>query len=335
MKRINSSQILIFVIVLSSSIKSQTFDMIGYFYSPYESASIIYNYSYEEFNKMAYSDSSIVLKSFLGKQEVFVENIKVKLDTVIYSLEIHKYGTEIQHTFYDTIAIKQISYSYIDTVFEINGISNDGANNHLYGWIFSDSLGESIVDTLDSLPMYPYSKLYRYYNIENDNSLYTSGDTLFIHERPKYVNYWDSYFSTDYLVKADSNLVSYARHYSYYGEGFREKYKLKDIRIVTVNDSNGNLLPSRVFLSQNYPNPFNPSTTMSYTIPVNVKGEMSNVKLVVYDVLGREVATLVNKRQSAGSYEIVFNASKLNSGVYFYQLQSGNFTESKKMILLK
>ncbi len=88
-------------------------------------------------------------------------------------------------------------------------------------------------------------------------------------------------------------------------------------------------------LLQNYPNPFNPSTTISYTIPTNTKNGTVNVKLTVYDVLGREVVTLVNKEQNAGSYKVIFDASKLNSGVYFYQLQSGNFTKSKKMILLK
>ncbi len=88
-------------------------------------------------------------------------------------------------------------------------------------------------------------------------------------------------------------------------------------------------------LSQNYPNPFNPSTTISYTIPASAKGKMANVKLVVYDVLGREVAILVDKAQNAGSYKVVFDASQLNSGVYFYQLQYGVFTESKKLILLK
>ncbi len=117
------------------------------------------------------------------------------------------------------------------------------------------------------------------------------------------------------------------------------KGKQSDIYLIfnyiSMGDVDDEIIPNKTVLEQNYPNPFNPSTTISYTIPVNVKGEKSNVKLVIYDVLGREVATLVNKRQSTGSYEVVYDASELNSGVYFYQLQSGNFTESKKMILLK
>ncbi len=88
-------------------------------------------------------------------------------------------------------------------------------------------------------------------------------------------------------------------------------------------------------LYQNYPNPFNPITKLEYRIPSNVKGEMSKVSLIVYDVLGREVATLVNKEQSAGSYEVQFDASNLTSGIYFYKLQSGSFVESRKMVLLR
>jgi len=88
-------------------------------------------------------------------------------------------------------------------------------------------------------------------------------------------------------------------------------------------------------LSQNYPNPFNPSTVIKYSIPVNVKSEMSDVKLVVYDILGKEIAILVNENQESGNYEIEFNASHFASGVYFYRLQNGNFTETKKMILLR
>ena len=83
-------------------------------------------------------------------------------------------------------------------------------------------------------------------------------------------------------------------------------------------------------LSQNYPNPFNPVTTIRYKIP-----EQSFTKLKVFDLLGREISTLVNEEKSAGNYEVEFNASSLPSGIYFYRLQSGNFDKIKKMILMK
>jgi hypothetical protein len=83
-------------------------------------------------------------------------------------------------------------------------------------------------------------------------------------------------------------------------------------------------------LAQNYPNPFNPTTKISYTIP-----ERNNVSLKIYDMLGREVATLVNTTKEAGNYEVNFNASNLASGLYIYKLTAGNFVSTKKMMLLK
>ena len=83
-------------------------------------------------------------------------------------------------------------------------------------------------------------------------------------------------------------------------------------------------------LLQNYPNPFNPSTTIQYRVSSN-----QFVHLKVYDVLGREVTTLVNEEKSAGNFEIIFDASQLSSGIYFYKMQAGSFVETKKMILIK
>ena len=106
--------------------------------------------------------------------------------------------------------------------------------------------------------------------------------------------------------------------------------------IVSVEDEE--TIPVEFILEQNYPNPFNPSTTIRYSIP-NVAdanfASTTNVILKVYDILGREVATLVNKEQSAGNYSVMFDASSLTSGLYFYKLSSGGFISTKKMILVK
>ena len=88
--------------------------------------------------------------------------------------------------------------------------------------------------------------------------------------------------------------------------------------------------PSDYSLNQNYPNPFNPTTTISYSIK-----SAGDVTLKVYDMLGTEVAYLVNERQEAGNYSIEFNAAELPSGIYVYRLASGNFMETKKLVLLK
>ncbi|MCU7497347.1 MAG: T9SS type A sorting domain-containing protein [Ignavibacteria bacterium] len=97
-----------------------------------------------------------------------------------------------------------------------------------------------------------------------------------------------------------------------------------------VEEGDEDLRPSNYSLAQNYPNPFNPSTTLSYKLP-----EKSFVSLKVFDLLGREVATLVNSEQGAGSYKVEFNASNIPSGIYLYMLRTDNFQETKKMVLLK
>jgi hypothetical protein len=96
-------------------------------------------------------------------------------------------------------------------------------------------------------------------------------------------------------------------------------------------------LPTKFLLSQNYPNPFNPSTSIQYAVSSLPTGQAGRqfVSLKVYDVLGNEIATLVNEELPAGEYEVEFDGSKLPSGIYFYQLKAGNFIETKKMILLR
>ncbi|MCF6270261.1 MAG: T9SS type A sorting domain-containing protein [Melioribacteraceae bacterium] len=93
--------------------------------------------------------------------------------------------------------------------------------------------------------------------------------------------------------------------------------------------------PSTIKLYQNYPNPFNPSTTIKYSIPLNVNRQSSIVKLVVYDILGREVTTLVREEQAPGNYEVKFDATRFISGIYYYRISVGNFAKTMKMILVK
>ncbi len=98
--------------------------------------------------------------------------------------------------------------------------------------------------------------------------------------------------------------------------------------ITVVREPGGN--PGSFLLEQNYPNPFNPSTVIGYQLSA-----VSHVTLKVYDVLGREVATLVDEVQKMGSYEVEFDGSRLPSGVYFYRLQAGTYSRTKKLVLLK
>ena len=93
---------------------------------------------------------------------------------------------------------------------------------------------------------------------------------------------------------------------------------------------NGGLTVTEYLLDQNYPNPFNPSTTIKYQIP-----EDGLVTLKIYDILGKEVKTLVNEQKATGRYEARFNASDLATGVYVYRLSVNDFVSVKKMLLIK
>lgn len=104
---------------------------------------------------------------------------------------------------------------------------------------------------------------------------------------------------------------------------------------IITNIENDNNVEYNFSLNQNYPNPFNPNTKIVFAIPSNLKRETSNVTLKVYDVLGKEVATLVNEELEAGKYEIDFIARDLPSGIYFYTFRSGSFVKTKKMLLIK
>jgi len=94
-------------------------------------------------------------------------------------------------------------------------------------------------------------------------------------------------------------------------------------------------VPEHYSLYQNYPNPFNPSTKIKFSLPNPSKGGAVDTKLIVYDILGREIATLVNQALSSGTYEADWNAAGFGSGVYIYRIVAGNYVSSKKMVLIK
>ncbi len=101
-----------------------------------------------------------------------------------------------------------------------------------------------------------------------------------------------------------------------------------------ISPKNGSI-PASFALYQNYPNPFNPKTVITYELRSNAGDQTSEVKLIVYNSSGKEVQTLVNERQNAGTYEVTFDAAGLSSGIYFYKLEAGEFSEVKKMMVLK
>lgn len=150
------------------------------------------------------------------------------------------------------------------------------------------------------------------------------------------INYW----SDIGFVKGSGNSNS-KKSYTFIDHdpsgGYLFYYRLKEIdsrgNYFYSNVTKINIAPSGFSLSRNYPNPFNPSTSIDYTLP-----QESKVSIKLYDILGRKVATLVNKTQNAGKYSIKFNAgyyTNISSGIYIYRMQAGSFAATQKLILLK
>jgi hypothetical protein len=104
---------------------------------------------------------------------------------------------------------------------------------------------------------------------------------------------------------------------------------LKYSQTVSASEVN-TVVPEKFILHQNFPNPFNPSTIIGFNLPVK-----SIVELTVYDALGRKVQTLLNREMSEGYNETLFNAANLSSGIYFYRITAGKFSETKKMLLFR
>jgi len=135
--------------------------------------------------------------------------------------------------------------------------------------------------------------------------------------------YTDTIFSAGNSVNGDGFNNSQDRW------NFGQRFVVHVIDQVSSVEEN-NVVVNNFKLDQNYPNPFNPSTMISYSIP-----QSSFVTLRVYDIIGNEVATLVNETKSAGKYDVRFDASNLSNGVYLYSIKTNNYTSTKKMILMK
>lgn len=133
----------------------------------------------------------------------------------------------------------------------------------------------------------------------------------------------------DLKQNGDYNILISMRHtlYEQTSRFLTKIYRPDSLSSVANYDQN---LPESSRLEQNYPNPFNPTTTFEYSIKTP-----GLVTLKVYDILGTEVASLVNERKEPGNYSVAFNATNLPSGIYFYTLTSGNFIDTKKLIMLK
>lgn len=139
---------------------------------------------------------------------------------------------------------------------------------------------------------------------------------------------------TTVILEKNTGLTSYHYQYSFgnHSQTSRDEKAVLIKQFLTSLNSVNEIksLKHEYFISQNYPNPFNPATTIRYSIP-----KPSHVQLKIFDLLGREISTLVNAEKNAGEYTVQFNALQLPSGTYIYSIQAGEFRDSKKFMLLK
>ncbi|MCB9207754.1 MAG: T9SS type A sorting domain-containing protein [Ignavibacteriales bacterium] len=206
----------------------------------------------------------------------------------------------------------------------------------------SDNMGETWNNISSNLPDAPVNAFTIDYN--NTDVLYLGNDV------GAFVSYnkgesWEILTNDLPIVVVNDMKIHKKENYLAIGTHGRGMYKI-DLNEIVKSENVENNLPANFELYQNYPNPFNPTTTIEYTIPSNVKSEMSNglipsgiegafLQLVVYDVLGREISTLVNHPQKPGHYSVKFDGNNLTSGIYYYKLTYDSFSQTKKMILLK
>jgi hypothetical protein len=266
---------------------------------------------------------------------------------IIYKDSIDNKG--LHHLFFSDNGYQNPSSTYtVDTANYI--VYNVGSgSNWLYYKLNADSGRSWIVDTL----YLQNGNNFKIAKVDTIQQVMLFGSLR--HEmKITYYNYQEDTVITQASVANHSETLveGLGDYLEYYPDGGGAVKALQDCIIdgdslypskaASIDNNNGR--PASFKLYQNYPNPFNPTTRIKYTISTSplsssYKGEKMKqswfVSLKVYDILGREVSTLVNKEQVPGTYEVNFNAGNLPSGVYLYRLTYGSFTETKKMILQK
>ncbi len=173
-------------------------------------------------------------------------------------------------------------------------------------------------------------------DVQSTYTIYTPENTVYSqwnHSLTQADHYAASWWGWSSGLPQNASLGTWRFEVSFNGEFYTHNFIVSNTTDVTELEG----IPSEYNLSQNYPNPFNPETKIQFSIPFSNgnNSSLQNVTLKVYDVLGSEVALLVNEQKQAGAYEVDFDAIDLPSGIYFYRLAAGNFVETKKMMLVK
>ncbi|VAX24866.1 hypothetical protein MNBD_IGNAVI01-2252, partial [hydrothermal vent metagenome] len=250
---------------------------------------------------------------------------------------------------YFVIIDNEDSLNYIEYGEWHTSVATSHGASSRYAWLNSDPIASTLFKTtLEESGLYNISYIVPQTINSSDDALYQISignivrDSVYIDQNSGSGN-WISIGKYFLPMNVEINIRVIDTGESTAGSVLRAdaiKFQILERLNSTKKDEDAGT-PISFELNQNYPNPFNPTTKIKYTIPSDTKREISNVKLVVYDVLGKEVTTLVNKEQTSGQYEVEFRANGLSSGIYFYRLkifshgQRKDFDKTKKMILLR
>ena len=294
----------------------------------------------------------------------FVSNAQYKLrigNFWVYSGDNQEWKISIidTATLFDSVLYYEI-YEQREWLPKSNcSIQDNGDTNQYFIRQRTDDLFEEVIvyNAIDDTVIQPY--VYKYnaqlgdkwiYRIDIDNIDSTDIDTIWAEVVDVFEGYQFGEWRTIKKITYWTGLTDFSKYFcDDFGELSEENYLgvvswLKGCFIDSVAYGDTSFIPvgvqdnaneaSKFLLMQNYPNPFNPETIISYTIPYS-----TNVQVVVYDVVGKEITTLVDKYQKRGDYKIVFNplanGLDITSGIYFYTLRTGNFVQTKKMVYLR
>jgi hypothetical protein len=276
---------------------------------------------------------SVLYKNFAG----------IQTQKAIFNVDLTKYP-EIKHPASTSFYMRDS----VNHTFTLLPTSYDNVNSKIIATVrnFGEIVfGEPDVSPTANVPLPFEPARYDTVNVPSNDSLYVKWTGQGLYDSFRVQVSEDSLFNTvliDSTLKSSLMAIHNLSDTIYYWRvsaivnslsgSWTEAWSFKiDTTSTTVGTEDSKItLPQKYYLSQNYPNPFNPSTVINYEIP-----KSSFVKLKVYDILGREIATLVNEEKAAGRYKIIFNASNYSSGVYFYKIEAGGFSKINKMVLLK
>lgn len=211
----------------------------------------------------------------------------------------------------------------------MNGISQNGPSKKIYK---TTNLGITWTNITGNLPNIPYSDVVAFPS--NDQVLIAGSEFGCYKTTDGGANWfrWDDGMPFGTIItelRYVDDISNTGKFYIVAGSYGRGIY-VRELNDGTINDVKEVTAPAGYSLTQNYPNPFNPATSIRFSLP-----KRDNVELKVYDIQGREVASLVNGTMDAGDHDITFNARNLASGVYIYRIKTSGFTQSKKMTLIK